>query len=141
LWKHHQTTILFNQQELRIAVDAAQWHTALGNIWNHIVQYDFVHIALIPTSFDPNDANSINAKSIFVNAVLDHDKLTNKHFFAWQVLLCCFGQNEELTSNAWFEDKLWKSLDNDLRAEVKSDFDELPAMQKGNIWLLCLIIN
>ncbi len=130
-----------NNENYDIAVDAAQWQTALGNIWNHIVQYNFVHIAMIPRSFDPTNANLVTSNSIFVNAVLNHDELTDDHYFSWQILLRRFGRDEELISDSWLEDKLWKSLEVDLRAEVKSDFDELPTLQKGAISLLRLIIN
>ncbi len=60
-----------------IASDATQWQMALGNIWNHIVQYDFAYIAMIPLSFDPMNPTSIDANSTFINAVLNHDKLTD----------------------------------------------------------------
>ncbi len=119
-----------------IATDAAQWQAALGNIWNHIVQYDYTHITMIPLSFDPSNGASVTHNSTFVNSVLDHDKLTDDHYFNWQILLRRFSRDEELTSDNWLVDKLWKSLDSSLYTEVKSDFDELMPLQKGAISLL-----
>ncbi len=124
-----------------IASDATQWQATLTEIWNHVVQYDYTHITNIPLSFNPNDPTSFNDTSTFANAVLNHDQLTNKHYFGWQHLLCRFRWDEELLSDAWFAEKLWKSLDTDLRAKVRSDFNELPDLQKGSISLLRLIIN
>ncbi len=124
-----------------IAEDATRWQSNLANIWSHIVQYDFKLIAMIPLSFDPTDSTSVNQNSDLVNCVLEHDRLTDYHYFAWQFFLRQFARDEELTSDAWLGDKLWKSLDLDLRAEVRSDFDELPHEQKGSISLLRLIIK
>ncbi len=68
-----------------ITEDAARWQTSLADIWNNIVQYDFKLIAMIPYLFDPNDVNSITHTTELVNCVLDHDKLTDHLYFAWQV--------------------------------------------------------
>ncbi len=124
-----------------IAEDAARWQTSLANIWRHIIQYDFTLIALIPISFDPADLNSIHPTTELINCVLDHDKLTDYHYFAWQAFLRQFALEEERRSDAWLHDKLWASLDDELCAEVRSDFDELPNEQKGSISLLRIIIN
>jgi hypothetical protein len=56
-------------------------------------------------------------------------------------MLRLFGGEQEIISDAWLADKLWKSLDLDLRVEVKSDFAELQDIDKGSISLLRLIIN
>jgi len=124
-----------------IASDAVQWQTALSNIWDHVIRFDYTHIVFIPTTFDPANPNSFGVTSTFVNSVLDHDQLTDNHYFSWQTLLRRFGQREELQSDGWFEDKLKNSLAPGLKAEVMSDFNELPSIQKGSISLLRLIIN
>ncbi len=124
-----------------IASDAAQWQSALGNIWSHVVKFDYAHIVYIPMSFDPTNPASLGPNSTFVNSVLNHDQLTDDHYFSWQTLLRRFGRDEELQSDSWFEEKLWKSIDTTLYAEVMSDFNELQSFQKGSISLLRLIIN
>ena len=124
-----------------IATDAAQWQSALHNIWDHVVKFDYTHIVYIPASFDPTNPNSIGAHTTFVNSVLDHDQLTDNHYFSWQTLIRRFGQREEQQSDAWLEDKLWNSVDSDLKAEVMSTFNDLHSTQKGSISLLRLIIN
>jgi hypothetical protein len=127
--------------EYDIAEDAARWQTSLATIWRHIIQYDFRLIALIPLTFDPKNISSIPSNVEFVNCVLDHEKLTDDHYFAWQLFIRRFAQDEELTSDAWLEDKLWKSLDDDIKTEVRSDFEELPVDHRGSISLLRIIIN
>ncbi len=52
-----------------------------------------------------------------------------------------FALEPELTSDAWLHDTLWKSLNDETCAEVRSDFDTLPHKQKGSISLLRMIIN
>ena len=96
---------------------------------------------MIPYSFDPTNVNSVPQSTELVNGVLDHDKLTDHHYFAWQSFLRRFALEPELISDAWFHDKLWKSLDDELKAEIRSDFDDLPHECKGSISLLRLIIN
>ncbi len=128
-------------EDYDIAKDATQWQLSLRNIWCHVVAYDFTVLVNIPLSFDPRDQHSVNANSILVNGVLEHDRLENNHYFAWQELIRRFGLDEELLSDQWFEEMLWKSLDSELRSEVQSDFAELPPLQKGGISLLRLIIN
>ncbi len=112
-----------------IASDAAQWQAALSNIWDHVVRFDYSHIVFIPTSFDSANPNSFGNNSTFINAVLDHDQLTDNHYFSWQTLIRRFGQREELQSDGWLKDKLKNSLDPGLKAEVMSDFNELPSTQ------------
>ncbi len=124
-----------------IAEDAARWQTSLADIWRHVIQYDFKLIVMIPYSFDPTDVNSVPQTTELVNGVLDHDKLTDHHYFAWQSFLRRFALEPELISDAWLHDKLWKSLDDELKAEIRSDFDDLPHECKGSISLLHLIIN
>jgi hypothetical protein len=94
---------------------------------------------MIPLLFDPDNASIPTTE--LVNCILDHNRLTDYHYFAWQVFLCKFACDKELTSDAWLHNKLWTSLDNELSVEVRSDFDELPMEQKGSISLLCIIIN
>ncbi len=137
----NMTKLLSSDDSYDIAKDAARWQTDLGNIWTHIVQYDFAHIVLIPFSFDPNDSTSINPNGPFINSVLNHDQLSDAHYFDWQCVIRRFGNKQELISDAWLSDKLWSSLDSELRTEVKADFDELPDINKGAISLLRLIIN
>ena len=133
--------LLSSDDSYDIAKDAARWQTDLGNIWTHVVQYDFAHITLIPFRFDPNDSTSIDPNGPFINSVLDHEQLSDDHYFDWQSIIRRFGDKQELISDAWFADKLWSSLDSELRDEVKADFDELPDINKGSISLLRLIIN
>ena len=128
-------------EDYDIAKDATQWQLSLNNIWRHVVAYDFTVLVNIPLSFDPCDQHSVHANSILVNGVLDHDKLENNHYFAWQELIRRFALDEELLSNQWLEETLWKSLDSELRSEVQSNFAELPPLQKGGISLLRLVIN
>lgn len=134
-----------------IAEDAAQWQTTLRTIYRHVVASDFKHIVMIPLEFDEHDKNSINASTQYVNAVLDHDKLTDEHYKRFQRFLRRYGRDEEVTSDSWFEEKLWKSLSSTLLSEVSSEFLELdkdedlskPGAEtcKGSITLLRLIIN
>lgn len=128
-------------EEYNIAEDASKWQVFLDTTWQHIVNNDFKHIFMVPSCFDPHNASSIASNAIFINAVLDHDKLTDQDIFNWQAFVRRFGRFEELTSDQWMEDKLWKSLSPDLLAEVRSDFRELPVIHKGAISLLRLIIN
>ena len=137
----NMTKLLSSDDSYDIAKDAARWQTDLGNIWTHVVQYDFAHIALIPRSFDPSDSTSIDPNGPFINSVLDHDQLSDAHYFDWQSVIRRFGNKQELISDAWLSDKLWSSLDSELRTEVKADFDELPDINKGAISLLRLVIN
>ena len=78
-----------------IVEDAARWQTSLANSWRHIVQYDYMLIALIPVTFDPNDVTSLLLTTELVNCILDHDKLTNHHYFTWQSFLHWFALAEE----------------------------------------------
>ena len=130
-----------DDKEYDISEDASQWQTGIKNMWKHIVVYDFKHIALIPNHFDNNDPGSICTASHYLNCVLEHDKLTNNDYLLWQVFVRRYGKREELESDAWLEEKLWKSLGPKLLAEVSSDFNELPNIQKGAISLIRLIIN
>lgn len=109
-----------------IAEDASQWQTSLMNINRHAVAYDFKPIFMIPLYFDENDVHSIDSNTHFVNSILDHSQLEDHHYFRFQAFLRRFGKGEELTSDAWMEEKLRKSLTPSLLAEVSSDFDELP---------------
>lgn len=134
-----------------VAEDASQWQTTLRAIYRHVVASDFKHIVMIPLHFDEHDPTTINASTQYINAVLDHDKLTDEHYKSFQRFLRRYGRDEELTSDNWFEEKLWKSLGPALLSEVSSDFLELdkdvdlskPNTEtcKGSLTLLRLIIN
>ena len=134
-----------------VAEDASQWQTTLRPIYRHVVASDFKHIVMIPLHFDEHDPTTINASTQYVNAVLDHDKLTDEHYKSFQRFLRRYGRDEELTSDNWFEEKLWKSLGPALLSEVSSDFLKLdkdvdlskPNAEtcKGSLTLLRLIIN
>ena len=135
-----------------IAEDAAQWQTMLRSINRHAIASDFKHIIMIPLYFDEKDPTTYNASAPFVNAILDHDQLTDDHYKRYQRFLRRFGRDEEITSDAWFEEKLWKSLSPALHSEVLSDFieldkddDEDPNKPKdscqGSLTLLRIIIN
>ncbi len=82
-----------------IAADAAQWQSALNNIWEHVVRFDYTHIVYIPTSFDPTNPTSFGNNSTFVNSVLDHAQLTDNHYFSWQTLIRRFAneKNDKVT--------------------------------------------
>lgn len=124
-----------------IAQDAPRWQDGILNIWQHAVAYDFRHVLMIPSFFDLLNSQSIPPNATFINAVLAHDRLTDSDYFNWQSFVRRFGRGEELTSDQWFEDKLWKSLGPTLLSEVRSVFHELPDVYKGGISLLRLIIN
>lgn len=131
-----------------IAEDASQWQTTLRAIHRHVVASDFKHIVMIPHYFDENDPDTVNYATSHANAVLDHDQLTDDHYKRYQRFLRTYGRDEELESDAWLEEKLWKSLSPALLAEVSSDFleldkDEDPKLEtcKGSLTLLRIIIK
>ena len=136
-----KTLLTDDQSNYDISEDASHWQDGIRSIWTHAVAYDYRHILMIPEFFDPNDQTSIPSNTRYFNAVLEHDKLTDEMCFSWQYFIRSYGCGNEVTSDQWFEDKLWKSLGPTLLSEVRSDFHELPDYYKGSISLLRIIIN
>lgn len=125
-----------------ISEDATQWQMTLVNIHRHAVASDFKHIIMIPKHFDEKNPNWMSNTGIeYVNAILDHDKLRPDHYSRWQYFLRNWGNQEEVTSDQWFEEKLVKSLDPALLKEVMSEFNGLEEDEKGSITFLCIIID
>ncbi len=56
------------------------------------------------------DVTSISPNAHFTNAILDHVNVSTSRCFDWQEFVHCFGRDEEITSDHWMEEKLWKSL-------------------------------
>jgi hypothetical protein len=67
-----------------IAEDASQWQTTLRSINRHAIASDFKHIVMIPLIFDENDPSTLTASTTYVNAILDHDQLTDEHYKSFQ---------------------------------------------------------
>ena len=127
-------------KEYDISKDAMNWKTGIDNMWRHSVAYDFKTLFLIPSIFDIM-TGVVPSHATYTNAIKDHDKIGKSTALKWQEFVRRFGSNEELTSDAWMEEKLWKSLDSTLYDEVASDFLELPDRCKGSISLARLIID
>lgn len=124
-----------------IAEDATTWQDGIDNIHRHAVNFDFKAIFLIPSYFDLGNANSIPANATFTNSILDHTKVPEQTCYKWQEFLRQHGLSEDITSDHWMEEKLWKSLSPSLLKEVRSDFKRLPMMQQGAVSLVRIIIN
>jgi hypothetical protein len=135
------TTDPGSDKEYDIAEDATSWQDGITSIHRHAVNYDCKSIFLIPGYFDKMDVTSISPNAHFTNSILDHVNVSTSRCFDWQEFVRHFGRDEEITSDHWMEEKLWKSLSPSLLAEVRSDFNELPTLQKGAISLVGLIIN
>ncbi len=122
---------------------ASQAQTSLGRIWCHASTCGLTSLVFIPqlVSNYPLDEYSIGPNTTFVNGILNHGKLTDNQYFQWQEFLRRFGGPEELTRDAWFEEKLWISLDVSLYADIADDYLSLQDHHKGSISLLRLIIN
>ena len=105
-------------------------------------QYDMMDIFLVPSIRDkdapkPSDMFNQDGKNMFVH----WDSMSWKTVCLWQKAINKWAGDADRISNRWAQDFLYKSSTQDLRERVDSQYKALPAIYKGGVTYLFLMLK
>ena len=132
---------LADSESYDIAEDASQWSNSIKEIYNHAVKYDIMAIFRIPLVFNISDVNSVATSPGFVNSILAWKDLQDDDCYHWQQFLNLYGSEVDIESDQWMEEFLRASMEQTLKDEVISDFDELSKEHRGAVSLFRCMVN
>jgi hypothetical protein len=127
--------------EYEVATDAHSWHSSLKLIKKFCIQYGMISLIKIPQGIDLAQPYQVAKATLFKDAINDWQVLNDAVYFNWQEFILQSGTDVKLESDNSLDDTLLISLENMLRAEVKSDLCSLPLSQRGSLTTLCYIIK
>jgi hypothetical protein len=124
-----------------VAADALSWQTTLKGISRFCQQYDMMSLLKIPQDVDFSWPQQVAIAISFKDAIENWNELDDKTYYQWQEFILSYSTAIEIESDNWLEEVLHLSMEKNLRAEVESDINSIPARQRGSITTLRCIIK
>ena len=128
-------------KEYDIAKASHQWQYAIQNVADHFQKFDMQAIFRIPGRFTVGAADSVLTATTFTNVLTDWRSVDVTTCKRWQRWLLKWSSNADRESDAWAQEILRRTMDDELRADISSDMIDLDAEEQGAVTMFRLIIE